>query len=94
MLGVQILKLQPLTSGLYCQALFTTVASRRNWTVGCMTRKQTKNLYNLLRSFGENEENGWISNIPCGLVARICGFHPQGPGSIPGMGKISLCYFY
>ncbi|KRY66056.1 hypothetical protein T4B_7164 [Trichinella pseudospiralis] len=77
MLGVQILKLQPLTSGLYCQALFTTVASRRNWTVGCMTRKQTM-----------------ISAIPCGLVARICGFHPQGPGSIPGMGKYLICYFY
>ncbi|KRX39854.1 hypothetical protein T03_12061 [Trichinella britovi] len=35
-----------------------------------------------------------ISNIPCGIVARICGFHPQGPGLIPGMGKRLLCYFY
>ncbi|KRZ16716.1 hypothetical protein T11_15054 [Trichinella zimbabwensis] len=26
--------------------------------------------------------------LPCGLVVRICGFHPQGPGSIPGMGKL------
>ena len=25
--------------------------------------------------------------IPCGLVARIAGFHPAGPGSIPGMGN-------
>ena len=24
--------------------------------------------------------------IPCGLVARISGFHPGGPGSIPGKG--------
>ena len=24
--------------------------------------------------------------IPCGLVVRISGFHPGGPGSIPGMG--------
>ena len=27
----------------------------------------------------------WL--LPCGLVARIPGFHPGGPGSIPGMGK-------
>ena len=25
-------------------------------------------------------------SIPCGLVARISGFHPGGPGSIPGKG--------
>ena len=25
--------------------------------------------------------------VPCGLVARIPGFHPGGPGSIPGMGR-------
>ena len=25
--------------------------------------------------------------LPCGLVARIPGFHPGGPGSIPGMGR-------
>ena len=24
--------------------------------------------------------------LPCGLVVRIPGFHPGGPGSIPGMG--------
>ena len=28
------------------------------------------------------------SVIPYGLVARISGFHPEGPGSIPGMGNI------
>ena len=27
-----------------------------------------------------------IPAIPCGLVVRISGFHPDGPGSIPGMG--------
>ena len=26
--------------------------------------------------------------IPYGLVARISGSHPGGPGSIPGMGKL------
>ncbi|GIY52197.1 hypothetical protein CEXT_184811 [Caerostris extrusa] len=25
--------------------------------------------------------------LPCGLVVRIPGFHPGGPGSIPGMGR-------
>ena len=25
--------------------------------------------------------------LPYGLVARISGFHPEGPGSIPGMGN-------
>ena len=28
--------------------------------------------------------------IPFGLVARIPGFHPGGPGSIPGMGSFYL----
>ena len=27
-----------------------------------------------------------INNIPVGLAVRICGFHPQGPGSTPGLG--------
>ena len=31
--------------------------------------------------------------IPCGLVARISGSHPGGPGSIPGMGEIFLVKF-
>ena len=30
-------------------------------------------------------------HLPCGLVARIPGFHPGGPGSIPGMGKCLDC---
>ena len=28
-----------------------------------------------------------VTGIPYGLVARISGFHPEGPGSIPGMGE-------
>ena len=28
-----------------------------------------------------------------GLVVRIPGFHPGGPGSIPGVGKFSDIYF-
>ena len=28
-----------------------------------------------------------IKNIPLGLAVRICGFHPQGPGSTPGLGN-------
>ena len=32
--------------------------------------------------------------VPRGLMARIAGFHPAGPGSIPGVGElIFLCYF-
>ena len=27
-----------------------------------------------------------LTGIPYGLVARISGFHPEGLGSIPGMG--------
>ena len=30
--------------------------------------------------------------LPCGLVVRIPGFHPGGPGSIPGMGTF-FSYF-
>ena len=29
--------------------------------------------------------------IPCGLVARISGSHPGGPGSIPGKGDVFCC---
>ena len=33
-----------------------------------------------------------LTSIPYGLVARISGFHPEGPGSIPGMGgSILFC---
>ena len=31
--------------------------------------------------------------IPRGLMARIPGFHPGGPGSIPGVGKLFLIAF-
>ena len=32
-------------------------------------------------------------NIPRGLMARIPGFHPEGPGSIPGMGGLVFVIF-
>lgn len=32
--------------------------------------------------------------IPCGLVARIAGFHPAGPGSIPGMGNLPFHVYF
>ena len=28
-----------------------------------------------------------LHDIPRGLMARILGFHPRGPGSIPGVGE-------
>ena len=31
--------------------------------------------------------------IPHGLVARIPGFHPGGPGSIPGMGDMFFLFY-
>ena len=39
-----------------------------------------------------------LSVLPCGLVVRIPGFHPGGPGSIPGMGiyfsfTITIAFF-
>ena len=30
--------------------------------------------------------------FPCGLVARISGSHPGGPGSIPGKGETFLLF--
>ena len=33
--------------------------------------------------------------VPSGLMARIAGFHPAGPGSIPGVGEfIFKSYFH
>ena len=31
--------------------------------------------------------NHFLYEVPNGLMARIAGFHPAGPGSIPGVGK-------
>ena len=31
--------------------------------------------------------------MPRGLVARIAGFHPADPGSIPGEGELFLVFF-
>ena len=33
-----------------------------------------------------------VNKIPCGLTARIAGFHPAGPGSTPGMGSRILFF--
>ena len=39
--------------------------------------------------------HSFIMSIPCGLVVRIRGFHPRGPGSIPGTGDLCfLSFFY
>ena len=35
-----------------------------------------------------------ISAIPFGLVVRIPGFHPGGPGSIPGVGSYLFLFFF
>ena len=32
--------------------------------------------------------------IPRGLTARIAGFHPAGPGSTPGVGKVHFFLFF
>ena len=36
----------------------------------------------MARRISSNEN----SHIPVGLAVRICGSHPQGPGSTPGLG--------
>ena len=33
-------------------------------------------------------EGAKVARVPRGLVARISGFHPEGPGSIPGVGGV------
>ena len=35
-----------------------------------------------------------LSGLPCGLVVRIPGFHPGGPGSIPGMGNLFALFVH
>ena len=32
-------------------------------------------------------KNHFLQEVPRGLMARIAGFHPAGPGSIPGVGE-------
>ena len=42
----------------------------------------------MARRISSNEN----SHIPVGLAVRICGSHPQGPGSTPGLGTfLILC---
>ena len=35
----------------------------------------------------------FLQPIPHGLMARILGFHPRGPGSIPGVGE-HFCFIF
>ena len=35
-----------------------------------------------------------LQEVPCGLMARIAGFHPAGPGSIPGMGELFFRIYF
>ena len=37
---------------------------------------------------------GTCVDIPYGLVVRIPGFHPGGPGSIPGVGTSFFFFFF
>ena len=32
--------------------------------------------------------------VPFGPVVRIPGFHPGGPGSIPGMGTVFFAFYF
>ena len=34
------------------------------------------------------------TTVPRGLTARISGFHPGGPGSTPGVGKLFLFFLH
>ncbi|KNC21678.1 hypothetical protein FF38_09793 [Lucilia cuprina] len=46
-------------------------------------------LYTYMAQLSNNKDGRYFTAncIPYGLVARISGFHPEGPGSIPGMGR-------
>ena len=37
--------------------------------------------------------NIMVASVPDGLGVRIPGFHPGGPGSIPGLGEFLAWYF-
>ena len=36
----------------------------------------------------------YVSVLPYGLVVRIPGFHPGGPGSTPGMGNCHFTFIF
>ena len=44
--------------------------------------------------FIKENESVAFTRIPYGLVVRILAFHAGGPGSIPGVGKISFAEIY
>ena len=51
-----------------------------------MSLKFTERMWSDL--FDDKHIESW--QIPHGLVARISGFHPGGPGSIPGAGEVGF----
>ena len=46
-----------------------------------------KRVIKALSVFQKNTDN---NNIPVGLAGKICGSHPQGPGSTPGLGNLLI----
>ena len=41
----------------------------------------------------QSNQTHLLIRIPRGLMARILGFHPRGPGSIPGVGEHFIFIF-
>ena len=48
-------------------------------------------IYIKLNYFNSNKP--FSQEVPRGLMARIAGFHPAGPGSIPGVGELFFFLF-
>ncbi|MCP9264488.1 hypothetical protein DINM_022584 [Dirofilaria immitis] len=57
------------------------VTQLQAWNVKVLYRRQSSS-----KCVDSLESFIMVLPVPCGLVVRIRGFHPRGPGSIPGMG--------
>ena len=63
---------------------------------GIIDKMQSHLHYKTFSNLSKNEitnSYSFFQEIPRGLMARILGFHPRGPGSIPGVGEINFIFF-
>ena len=68
---------------------------KRTTPGGATTETQCEEIWNIVLGYIHiSIKRIIIISIPHGLMARIPGFHPGGPGSIPGVGELPFLLFY
>ena len=64
---------------------------------GIIDKMQSHLHYKTFSNLSKNDitiSYSFFQEIPRGLMARILGFHPRGPGSIPGVGDLFFSTYF